>query len=286
MAIRARLAIVAVPAAGVAVAAGYFLWPSDSRKASCPRAVLAPVSAAAKTTIGGYARRIHHTVDRSNDGTRDESWSDSLTGRTREVSFDRDGKITDQMETTRKGTLERTEWVIYDGRSWSTSSDRLPSPLQDDNGAAATVARVRQEIASGRTVVVGRAVVHGRETLHLHEVLHLPKMTLTPRALGLPKGMRLPKALNSPRVLRFDTWVDPSTYLPLRRRMARKGNWSVTEETWLPRTNANLAKLRFVVPHGFEHVVEHPGMSTNLTLVGGGQIVSSVPATLTRCRQS
>src|SRR5439155_12405637 len=76
----------------------------------------------------------------------------------------------------------------------------------------------------------------GHETLKLHE-------TLAARAF--------------PR-MQMDTWVDRLTYVPVRTRTAIHGHWLQTDSTWLPRTPANVAKTKLVIPRGFRR--EFPSM--------------------------
>jgi hypothetical protein len=259
-----RLAVVAALAAGAIVAGGLFLWPRGSRPTSCA-SPLPALSTAAKATLVAYAGRIQYAAERSSDGTRSETWTDSLTGDMREVSLNRNRRATNEVVTIRQGTLERTEWVVYEGRIWSTTEDRLPF-LDNGGNEPAAISKVEREgIANGRSVVVGPAVVDGQETLHLRETVHFPP--LSPQAPGVPT------------MFRIDKWDDPLTYLPIRERITQTGSWSVTDETWLPRTPGNLAKLELVVPRGFKHMADQNGASSSLQLTR----TSETPAP---CRQS
>jgi hypothetical protein len=104
--------------------------------------------------------------------------------------------------------------------------------------------------------------------MHLRQLVHLPKPVV-------PGRVQLPKALRQPRLLRIDTWVDPLTYLPVRTRSDSGFGWSVADTTWLPRTPANIAKTRLVVPRGFKHEQQN----------GGGFSVYTHAVTF-RCAQS
>ena len=54
--------------------------------------------------------------------------------------------------------------------------------------------------------------------------------------------------------LQTDTWLDASTYLPVRIRTIRNGHLLDNEyDTWLPRTVRNLGKTHVVIPSGFRH---------------------------------
>ena len=56
-----------------------------------------------------------------------------------------------------------------------------------------------------------------------------------------------------------DTWVDPLTYLTVRSRFGGQSNPTITDETWLPRTPANLAKTKLIIPPGFKRSVPQQG---------------------------
>jgi hypothetical protein len=53
------------------------------------------------------------------------------------------------------------------------------------------------------------------------------------------------------QTVRIDTWVDAQTYLEVRRRSVLGDLPSQTDETWLPRTPANVAQTRLAIPAGF-----------------------------------
>jgi hypothetical protein len=269
MSSRPRLAVVAVLAAAGVVAGGYYLWPKGRHIASCPP-LHAPVPAAAKKALAAYLGRIQHDVERSRDGTHDESWYDSLTGASRQVSYDAAGRVTDEFATIPAGTFERTVTVFYDGRRWVSGRQALPSGYHGES--AANGAQVnRDNVFRGRARIVGGDVVEGRPALHLREVVHIP--AIKPASFHLPKGFPVPKQALRATKFTIDTWVDPVTYVTVR---IRQGS-SVNDESWLPRTAGNIARTRAVIPAGFRHEVTVDGSGVGFGILTG--------ASSTRCGQ-
>jgi hypothetical protein len=149
----------------------------------------------------------------------------------------------------------------------------VPANLQPHGSRAAEAAQAnRDEVANSTATILSRAVIDGRQTLHLHQTIH-------PAAPPPPNGMPLPNGFHFPTMPAFnvDTWVDPLTYLPVRTRLGgfgRQGSSSITDETWLPRTPANIAKTKVVIPAGFKHVV--PNQSSGVAFSSGtDRLVSS-----------
>jgi hypothetical protein len=260
VAIRPQLAAAALLAAGGAAAGGFYLWPTGRHLAGCPP-LHAPVPAEAKAALAAYAGRIRFDRDRSKDGSLDVSWYDSLTGRSRQVAFDPGGRITDEFGDMPDGKFVRNVWVMYDGREWISDRQRLPSGLPGRAAEPASLAQAnRDKVFRGKATVVGRELVDGRVTLHLREIVHVP--AFDPARLKLPKGAPVAKRFFQAHHFRVDTWVDPLTYLPVRTRSPG----STSDEAWLPRTDANIAKTKIVVPRGFRRAVEQRGTGFN-TLV-------------------
>jgi hypothetical protein len=237
MSVRPRLAVLAVFAAGGAAFGGYYLWPSGRQLATCVHGH-AVVPADARQALAAYAGRIRHAVERMSDGTRDESWSDAVTGQNRQLSFDSSGRATSEFAIVPSGSFERTITVTFDAHVWMSDRHRALSRSRDPNAAATSAQANRDRVAQGRAVVVGRENVDGRTTLQLRELVHLPHRTFP-----------------TPALLRFDTWVDPLTYLTVRTRTdAGRDRWSVNDESWLPRTPANLARTKPLIPAGFRRI--------------------------------
>jgi hypothetical protein len=247
MSVRPRLAVLAVLAAGGAAFGGYYLWPSGRHVATCaPKH--APVPAAAQKALAGYGNRIRESVERSQQGTRSETWADQVTGRSRQVSYRADGRIENAFGIVPDGTSVRTVLVWYRAKLWMTRREH-GFPRTAENEAAMIAQGARDEVANGKAAIVGRALVDGRPTLHLRRQVYLPKVTA-------PTIAQLPKAVARPRTLHIDTWVDPLTYLPVRSRTRDGFGWTVSDTKWLPRTPAAVAKTTLVVPRGFKRETE------------------------------
>jgi hypothetical protein len=240
--------------AACAAVAAYVLWPSGGTRAGC---ATPEVPAAARTALAAYAGRVEHSVQHSSDGTREETWSDPRTGRYRQVSYDDRGRIAEDFAARDVGRFELATWVSYDDRTVESDRARRPAGAAADDGAAARALSYRVLAARGAARVVGRSST----TVHLRQTLHPPAPTLPPSA-GLP----------GPSALRIDTWVDAVTYLPVRSRVTQRGQTSLTVESWLPRTAANVARTALVVPAGFRRL--RPGRGTALEYVGSDSAVS------------
>lgn len=272
--------------AGAAVAGGLFAWVGTSHRTGkstasrCGEPLPVPLTAAAEATLAAYGGRIEYEHERASDGTRRETWTDPRTGRSRSVSLDRLGQVTDVDGETWHGAVETSLTVAYADRTWTIDSTTFPRRYASVRNDAAAVSRlIRNEITSGFAVVVGRATFRGRETLRLHMMVRIPRTLLTPAALGLPKGMPVPTLLRRRLVIQSDTWIDPNTYLPVRVRTSQIRGWTMDDDAWLPRTVANLGKTRVAIPHGFKQE-QQSQQSVGLTSTG----VSATPSPFVRCR--
>jgi len=227
MSSRPRLAVLAVLAAAGAAAGAYFLWPSGRHVAACPP-VHEPMPERAQNALDAYAGRIRHTVEHESSGQRREGWADPLMGLTREVVIRPDGRVESAFETIRSGRWMDSVWVLYDARAWMSHRMRVPVGASIGFTAADEAQANRDKVAHGTARVVGKDVVGGRQAIRVHEVLGLGGFAL-------------------------DTWVDPLTYVTLRTRSTLGGATATTDEAWLPRSAANVAKTRLVIPAGFTH---------------------------------
>jgi hypothetical protein len=265
-----RIALLAV--AGLAVAAGVAFgvsrWVGGGTKQASPCAPVA-LSSAGSRALAAYTGRIRHDSEwYANGAARSESWYDPVRGSSRTVEFDRHGHVSGQFGATRRTMT----FVDYAARNWTVQ--RLPHA----NGvatAAALSAEYRRGVGRGVWKVVGRETVDGRSTLHLQQLQQLP----LPRPAALPKSVlrsvpkrfrkRLAKAMakatteNLPpepqRAVHLDTWVDALTYVPVRLDSNLAGQRSETDEVWLPRTAANVALTRLVIPPGFRKLTPQTG---------------------------
>jgi hypothetical protein len=176
---------------------------------------------------------------------------DPLTGHTRYVIYER-GRLTLAYGTVPVDRAPRSVWVDYHGRTWT--STKLPALVKTTVNAAAEEAQVtRDKVARGKAAIVGDQVVDGRKALQLHETVHPPApKTVTAGGIGVPRTVQVPQL-----TFQVDTWVDPLTYVTLRTRFTVRGHSSVSDETWLPRTPANVAAARIIIPDGFDHLQTH-----------------------------
>jgi hypothetical protein len=274
MSLRPRLVAAALTACGLAAAAGYVLWPSGRHVATC-RPLHAAVPDAAAKALAAYATRISYSVERSGSRVTGRIWSDPLTGRTRQVSFDRRGRVSEAFATLTRGHSKHATWVLYGTRRWQSSVTQVPAANAGSGNTAAAIAQVsRDKVADGTARILGRQVVDGVETLHLRETLR-PRMPKLPANLQRSKGIHL----QAPPPFRVDTWVEALTYLPVRTSISVNGHTSVTDEAWLARTPANVAKTRLAIPAGFKRIVPQHGSGVSV-------FETSVPATAGSCAQS
>ena len=199
-------------------------------------------------------------MQRPHAGGREETWSDPLTGRTRYAVYER-GRLTFAFGTVPTSGVARAVWVDYRARLWRSVPLRFSRETRVatvTNGAAAEAQATRDKVAGGKAVIVEKEVVVGRQTLRLRETLHLPEPKL-PAIGGFPRSVHLPP----PLAVHIDTWVDPLTYLTVRTRFTVRGHSSMTNETWLPRTRANVAAARIIIPDGFGHEPQRGNMLTS-----------------------
>ena len=245
---------------------GILLLPRSTSTAVGCAPTHVPIPSSAKTALARYLGSIRYDRQRSGDGLVDESWSDAVTQRTRNVDYGADGKVQSEFVTTqRRRTLHFTT-VDYSARNWMREQQRLPYAAEGDGGAVQTAQGNFDRVAEHKARIVGKATVDGRSTLHLVENQTIPAHTvkLPPpgqfaKGLKIPKGFRIPPAVFPAMHFHTDTWVDPVTYLPVRTGLTVHGHTTVTDERWLPRTPANLAKTEVVIPRGFRHLVPRQG---------------------------
>jgi hypothetical protein len=223
MPVRLRLALVTVlVAAGVA---GFFLWPRGNHAAGCSDGAVAPLPAGAQKALDSYGSSIRYDIETLGDGERHDSWLDPVTGATRILSFDSEGRLTAEQGLSWTGNVLHSVTVSFTARGWTAATASASSAYRSGEGSAADEsAGVRRDLAAGTAKMLGRAVIGGRETLHI-------------------------------RWLTVDLWVDPLTYVPVRTMVGRAGHGSVSGTiTWLPGTASNLLSTTIVVPQGFRQL--------------------------------
>jgi hypothetical protein len=200
----------------------------------------------------------------------------------RQVTYGARGRIVNEFGTTTHGATQRWTIVLYAERTWTTLGSRVPVPAGRGDAVAQIAQSYRDKLANRRAVLVGRVLFDGHETLQLRETLHFR----APPLPKLPKGLKLPKGFHfhfpAPPPLRIETWVDALTYLPVQTLTGPPGHQSRTETTWLPRTPANIAKTKLVIPLGFKRLVPHQGNGFSSSF----QLITSVDSTRISCGQS
>ena len=233
-----RLSVAALLALAGFVAGAVFLWP-HGRAAACVRP--GRLSGEAVSRLAGYAGRIEHGVQHSGDGMREEWWIDSATGNSRQLVLDKRGGAVSEFATAYTGPIERMAWIFYNEGTWQTSAQRVH--VHRNRNPALSVAQANVDrVAEHRATIVGRAA-----TIHLREIRHL----------AMPKGKlsaAMRKQIARTRTVHIDTWVDPVTYLTVRELFRDVTGSSAIAEHWLPRTRANVARTKLVVPDGFRRV--------------------------------
>lgn len=243
MHVRLRLIIGIALVAGGAIVAAVSFWPVGSDKAaSCSGLAAAPLSARGQQALAALKTSIRYEIEKSSDGTRNETWTDPVTGQSRILSFDNQGLLTSETGLTWAGKTLRSVTVPFGTRTWILATTTSPyGYTSGDTSSAADSLNVRQAIANGTATTLGPAVMDGRTTLHLREQ-HL------------------------------ELWVDPFTYLPVHTEVARAGHGVTDDITWLPRTASNLIDTRIVVPQGFTRATAGTGsvseMETATTTCG------------------
>jgi hypothetical protein len=235
MPVRLRLVIVTFLVAGGAVATAFFVWPRGNHDAGCAAPTVAPLSAQGQKRLDSYSTSIRYDIEKLTDGARRETWTDPVTGASRILSFDNQGRLTSETGQTWAGKALKNVLVSFATRSWLTTTAGLGGYTSGDDGAITDSLGVRRGLADGTTTSLGRAVIDGRTTLHLRQnVLQL--------------------------------WVDPLTYLPVRTQVGA----STDDVTWLPRNASNLLSTRIVVPQGFTQAKETAPGTSGLIMTPAG----------------
>ncbi|HWB23398.1 MAG TPA: hypothetical protein VG652_10995 [Gaiellaceae bacterium] len=231
MHVRLRLTIALVLVAGGTVIAAVSFWPPENDKAAgCSSVNAVPLTAQGQQALDSLKTSIRYEIAKSSDGTRQESWTDPVTGQSRTLSFDAQGRLIGETGSTWDGKTVRSVTVTFATRSWMSATTTAPHAYTStDVSSAGGSLAVRQAIAGGTATTLGPAIAEGRTTLRLRE---------------------------QP----VELWVDPLTYLPVQTRLGAV----TTAISWLPRTASNLLSTTIVIPQGFKQSPSGPGsLSTN-----------------------
>jgi hypothetical protein len=227
MPVRPRLAIVAILVVAGAVATAFFVWPRGNHDATCAGPIAVPLSAQGQKRLDSYSTSIRYDIEKLTDGARRETWTDPVTGASRILSFDNQGRLTSETGQTWTGKTLKSVMVSFETRTWFAVTAGLGGYTSGDDGAVTDSLGVRRGLADGTTTSLGQAAIDGQTTLHLRQnVLQL--------------------------------WVNPLTYVPVRTQVGA----STDDIIWLPRNASNLLSTRIVVPQGFTQAMEPaPGTS-------------------------
>jgi hypothetical protein len=183
--------------------------------------------------MAANARRIEHSVTRDADGSREESWYDLPTGRDVERSSDPNGKPTDV-------------WTIPAGKLARMGHLRGADVL---GGSRAAVPPPRSRASHRRTGEPRQGLPPAGERRRARRRRWQADASPA-RARPHPRKVTQLRAVD----YQLDTWVDPLTYVTVRARVSGHQGSSVRDVTWPARTPANLARLKLVIPRGFERL--------------------------------
>lgn len=170
-----------------------------------------------------------------------ETWSSATSPTTRSEVLDAAGNPVSGDILTVSAKQTTAVHINYEHRTWSTrtypfgssSSSSAPAPLPETPDQ--TAAQLQAAVRTGAVTVVGTATVDGQRAIELRQVVAADGAI-------------------SAGVMR--TWVDPTTYLPLREVDTSSGQRFVTDYRWLPDTSANrrLLTATAAIPAGFTQV--------------------------------
>jgi hypothetical protein len=174
---------------------------------------------------------LHATELHDNGRIAEETWTDRTGLRARTINYDTQGKIVGQSAVSVRGSRIRTDTVVYPAKRWITRTASIPPTAHglQIRHSAYFPAEVRKLVSTRRVGLVGTQAVAGRKTLKL-------------------------QGQAGPQVLQI--WVEPKTYLAVQLVVRWNGRGIIEKLAfdWLPRTPTNQAKLKLVVPPGFQHL--------------------------------
>jgi hypothetical protein len=207
-------------------------------------------AAVAANTAVLYVRE-HAPDSQTGKPVFDETWSSRQSDTSRSADLDPSGTPTSGYVVTVRPERTVSIAIDYQKHTWSkttypfgsSSPSSGPAPLPATPKQQA--ARLRADVASGKETLVGPATVDGQSAIELTEG-------------SFQAGVQ-------------DTWVDPTTYLPIREIDTAPGLPRSSDQTiqddyrWLPDTPASLRLLTAAaaIPPGFTEVGGHAPGSTH-----------------------
>jgi len=218
----------------------------SSAHSTSPRILTAAYVASRAETAIDASNAVLYTRSASGNGVTWKMWTDRRTGTNLGVSYDKAGNPL--TATLVPGNGGRVTVVDYQTTSWWTYvpvTDPRHAPRLDPKAkrvnlnAFDTPAQIKAALADGNLTLLGQQRLPGRNTVHVTHTFD-------------KGGLRLA----------MDMWIDATSYLPVRTAyqspQLAKGQRAVNDLTWLPRTEANLAKLSLSAPTGFRHLSGPP----------------------------
>jgi hypothetical protein len=172
---------------------------------------------------------LHTTELRADGGVAKETWTDLAHLRARTFDYDEGGSVVAQHVTSIAGGQGRTDTVLYPAKQWMTRTFAVPPTARDVGvtGSGYFPAQIREREKLHLISVIGRQTIKGKKTLRLRDQTG---------ALGQ------------------EIWVEPTTYIAVKAVETYGPTTKSLAFDWLMPTRANQAKLKLVVPRGFEHI--------------------------------
>ena len=215
---------------------------------------LANALAKARTTL---IVRVHKHGTNTPQYVTAVEWVDLGNAQQRRLDYDGSGRLTTETSQTASGTatgpLTRTDvTVAYAPKTWSVMTSsvacggytgrRCPLPPDPSAACGCDLDPFTDFPTAPRVSLLGQETIDQRPTFHLRFIV-----------TGVLRSTT-------------DFWIDRSTYLPVRGKLVvpqtgikgRHAHAVANDFTWLPRTPANLARFRVVIPHGFKRTPPSP----------------------------
>jgi hypothetical protein len=198
----------------------------------------ATVSARLTKALLAPDESVHHVTFRTTLGgksSRSDLWEDLTSGAIRYGGRKVPGAPLMELGTERRGDLQTTTTLDRDRRTYSREEYRIDTTVAPprDGGPLGDFSPegLKKALAEGTWKLVGEEKLDGRPTVHL-------RVTTQARY-----------------DCHYDLWVDATSYQFVRRVVVQEtdlGRMRYVEDwQYLPRTKANLAKLKLTIPKGY-----------------------------------
>ena len=176
-------------------------------------------------------------------GVLDRRLRDAATGRTLFESRHADGRrMMSLLITEAPNGTAQVLVVDHEQRAWWTRTDpalQPPSSAETPSSEGAAMDRmlaaagsdepraILAAVHAGDLTVVGPEAVHGVQTVHVRASVTVDGFTIS-----------------------IDTWVDATTYLPVRRVVHKGPSTASLDFSWWPRSASNLSRFDLTAPAG------------------------------------